>query len=111
MQNSGKNKTLNNIKKPFSINNRNPEYLKSLDSLPKKIRDEVKRAEEEILSMNPFPKPDSRLIVRLRSKSRYKDIYRIVIASKYRYVYRVEGTNIYSRYVRLRTSKTYEDIP
>lgn len=87
------------------------EWVRYLDFLPKNIRDEVRRAKEEILSMNLFPKPDSRLIVRLRSKSRYKDIYRIVIASKYRYVYRVEGTTIYSRYVRLRTSKTYEDIP
>jgi hypothetical protein len=109
VQSSGKDKTLNNIEKPFSINKRNPEYSKSLESLPKKIRDEVRRIEEQELMVNPFPRPDRRLIVRLESKGKYMDVYRVMVARRYRYVYRVDGTTVHSRYVRLRTNDTYTD--
>jgi mRNA-degrading endonuclease RelE of RelBE toxin-antitoxin system len=83
--------------------------LESLEALPIRVRDEVKRTEEQILSINPFPRPGSRLIVELRGP--YRDIYRIRIAEKYRYIYRIEGTTIHSWYVRRRGKDTYADIP
>jgi addiction module RelE/StbE family toxin len=93
----------------FRIERSNPDFLKSLQALPKKVREEVKRVEKEELLINPFPRPNDRLIVELRG--RYRDIYRIRIAKKYRYVYRVEDTIIYSRYVCRRGNDTYRDIP
>ena len=109
MHRSGTSEDLNRNKRPFRIDNNNPEFSKSFESLTKKIRHEVMRVQEEILSVDPFPQPNSRLIVRLRG--RYKDIYRIVVANKYRYIYRVEGTTIHSWYVGPRTNETYVDIP
>lgn len=105
MQNSGKHKGKDTI---FRIERSNPDFLKSLQALPKHLRDEVKRVEEQILLINPFPRPYDRRIVELRGK--YRDNYRIKVAKKYRYVYRVDGTTIYSRFIRLRGKDTYADV-
>ena len=101
MQSSGKNTN-------FRIERSNPDFLMSLEALPKKIQREVERVEETQLMIDPFPRPNSKLIVELRG--RYRDIYRIIVARKYRYIYRVEGTTIYSRFVSRRGNATYADI-
>lgn len=101
MQNIGKDTT-------FRIERGNPDFLKSLEALPIKVRNEVKSMEEKELSINPFPRPGSRLIVPIRGK--YKDIYRIRVAEKYRYIYHVESLTIYSRYVLLKGKDTYAEF-
>jgi hypothetical protein len=107
VQNSGRD-SIDQFKSiVYKIDKSNPDFEKSLKRLPKWVRKEVTRVEEQILLINPFPRPwpNHKLITEIRYQ--FRDNYETRVADKFRYVYRVQGTIIYAHYVERRGNKTY----